>query len=477
MDERTQPEGSAGHGSRPGLQFPSANRVADAGAASTPLTDGGDIALRELMAVREIAHAFLTADHPQEVFQFALDRVSPVVGATFASVYLVDGASELMRLVAAYNWPARYRPWLGDMRVRLGFGPSGAAAAERRAIQIPDVFADPSLEDWQEVAEELGFRALVALPLQTRTRVLGAVTFYFADAGGFGGEQRGLLRIVADQMAATAEKAELIEELQRTNAALVESNAELERQYIAVIEARRLKDEFLSNVSHELRTPLTAVMGYIALMQEELSGPVTAGQAEDLAQAKTASERLLDLIDNLLELTTLKRGAIDLDVTEFDPREPLRVAADRARGRPPAVALRVDEPTIMLPPMRSDRGKISKIVMTLLGNAYKFTSKGEVRASLEVRDGRAIYSVQDTGIGIPASAHELVFDEFRQLDGSATRRYGGSGLGLALSRRLAHLLGGKISLESTPGEGSRFSLDVPLELEEPLTATPRAPTL
>jgi len=229
-------------------------------------------------------------------------------------------------------------------------------------------------------------------------------------------------------------------------------------------------------VSHELRTPLTAVMGYIALMQEELSGPVTAGQAEDLAQAKTASERLLDLIDNLLELTTLKRGAMNIDVTEFDPREPLRQAADKARGRPTTVALRVDEPTIMLPPMRSDRGKITKIVMTLLGNAYKFTSKGEVRASLEVRGGRAVYTVQDTGIGIPESAHELVFDEFRQLDGSATRRYGGSGLGLALSRRLAHLLGGEISLESTPGEGSRFSLDVPLELPE-APPFPRAPTL
>ena len=475
MDETVHSEGGAAQGARPAIQFPSDRRPAEQSA----LSDAGDVALRELMAVREIAHAFLTADRPQEVFQFALDRVSPVVGATFASVYLVDGASELMKLVAAYNWPARYRPWLGDMRVRLGFGPSGAAAGERRAIQIPDVFADPSLEDWQEVAEELGFRALVALPLQTRTRVLGAVTFYFADAGGFGGEQRGLLRIVADQMAATAEKAELIEELQRTNAALVESNSELERQYIALIEARRLKDEFLANVSHELRTPLTAVMGYIALMQEELSGPVTAGQAEDLAQAKTASERLLDLIDNLLELTTLKRGAIDLRISEFDPREPLRDAADRARGRPRSVALRVDEPTIMLPPMRSDSGKISKILMTLLGNAYKFTNKGEVHASLEVRDGRAIYSVQDTGIGIPAAAHQLVFDEFRQLDGSATRRYGGSGLGLALSRRLAHLLGGDISLESTPGEGSRFSLDIPLEVEELATATPtrRAPTL
>ena len=474
MDERVQP-GTAGHGTRPALQFPAERRSTADGGLPSAVAEGGDVALRELMAVREIAHAFLTADRPQEVFQFALDRVSPVVGATFASVYLVDGASELMRLVAAYNWPARYRPWLGDMRVRLGFGPSGAAAGERRAIQIPDVFADPTLEDWQEVAEELGFRALVALPLQTRTRVLGAVTFYFADAGGFGGEQRGLLRIVADQMAATAEKAELIEERQRANGALVESNAELERQYIAVIEARRLKDEFLANVSHELRTPLTAVMGYIALMQEELSGPVTAGQAEDLAQAKTASERLLDLIDNLLELTTLKRGAIDLEVTEFDPRDPLRDAADRTRGRPATVALRVDEPTVMLPTMRTDRGKITKIIMTLLGNAYKFTSRGQVRVSLEVKDGRAVYSVHDTGIGIPADAHELVFDEFRQLDGSATRRYGGSGLGLALSRRLAHLLGGDISLESTPGEGSCFSLDVPLEVPE-APASPRAPT-
>ena len=479
------------------LQFPTGARMSDAPAPTPPsappaavdtvngpqppvqgaLGEGGDAALRELMAVREIAHAFLTADRPQEVFQFALERVSPVVGATFASVYLVDGASELMRLVAAFNWPERYRPWLGDMRVRVGFGPSGAAAGERRAIHVPDVFADPSLEDWQEVAEELGFRALVALPLQTRARVLGAVTFYFADAGGFGGEQRGLLRIVADQMAATAEKAALIEELQRTNARLTETNAELERQYVAVIEARRLKDEFLANVSHELRTPLTAVMGYISLMQEGLSGPVSEGQAEDLALAKTASDRLLDLIDNLLELTTLKRGGLEIQLAEFDPREPLREAADKSRGRPGAVTLHLDEPTVMLPRMRSDRGKITKIIATLLGNAYKFTKKGEVHLGLAVRNGRVRYSVQDTGIGIPAEAHQLIFEEFRQLDGSATRSYGGSGLGLALSRRLAHLLGGEILVESAPGEGSRFTLDLPLELEPAAASTVRSPTL
>ena len=90
--------------------------------------------MRELMAVREVIHAFLTADRPEEVYQFALDRVSPLVGATFASVYLVDGASELMRLGAAHNWPQRFRPWLGETKVRLGFGPSGEAASERRTI-------------------------------------------------------------------------------------------------------------------------------------------------------------------------------------------------------------------------------------------------------------------------------------------------------------------------------------------------------
>src|ERR1700690_4105448 len=125
---------------------------------------------RELIAVREIVHAFLRADRPEDVFQFALDRVSPVVGASFASVYLVDGASELMRLAAAYNWPEHHRPWLGDMRVRVGFGPSGEAAGERGASEIPDVFADPDLEDWHDVARELDFRAIVALPLQTASR-------------------------------------------------------------------------------------------------------------------------------------------------------------------------------------------------------------------------------------------------------------------------------------------------------------------
>jgi signal transduction histidine kinase len=428
-----------------------------------PLQQPSETAVRELLAVREVAHAFLHADRPEEVFQFALERVRPLVGASFASVYLVDGASELMRLAASCNWPEKFRPWLGEMRVRLGFGPSGEAAAERRVIEVPDVFADPELEDWQEVATEIGFKSIVALPLQTGNQVLGTVTFYFDAAGAHTAESRGLLRIVADQMAATAEKAALIDEMRRANNALLEANDELERQYVAVLQAKRLKDEFLANISHELRTPLTAVMGYLSILQEELSGPLTQGQRDDLAHVKRASERLLSLIDDLLELTSLKRGGYDVAVEEFDPRVPLLDAARLVEGRDPDVALRVEEPAGPPPMLRSDRRKIEKILSSLLSNAYKFTHRGEVVASIAIRGDGVVYRLQDSGIGIPPAAQSIVFDEFRQVDGSETRQYGGSGLGLALARQLARALGGDILLESVEGEGSIFTVELPFE--------------
>lgn len=443
--------------------------------ASKPVlpASGQPESLRELMAVREIVHAFLNADRPEEVFQFALDRVSPLVGASFASVYLVDGVSELMHLAAACNWPARFRPWLGEMRVRLGFGPSGEAAAERRIIEVPDVFADADLEDWAEVATELGFRSLVALPLQTSARVLGAVTFYFGDAGRRSAESRGLMRLVADQMSATAEKASLIDQLRRTNAALTEANAQLEEQYAAVEEARRAKDEFLSNISHELRTPLTSVLGYISILQEELSGPLTEGQRHDLLHVKRSSERLLELIEDLLELTTLTRGDVSLFVEEFDPTLLLQEVIASTPGRPSDVELRVTEPPPFLPRVRSDRKKIARILVSLLRNAYKFTPRGHVEVGVDLSGDRIQFRVADTGIGIPREAQAIVFEAFRQVDGSVTRRYGGSGLGLALARRLSRLLGGDVELESAPGAGATFTVSLPLEFEPALDA--RAP--
>lgn len=189
----------------------------------------GGRAQKSLVIVRDILHASLNATDSGELFQFALERVSPAADASFASIYLVDGASEVMRLAAAYNWPERFRPVLGEVRVRMPFGPSGQAASERRVVRVEDVFADPDLEDWQEVAAELGFRAIVALPLVANTNVLGVLTFYFEDRSRIAEEALELMNIAADQIAAAAEKAQLSETLRRAEAALSDAEADRER--------------------------------------------------------------------------------------------------------------------------------------------------------------------------------------------------------------------------------------------------------
>jgi signal transduction histidine kinase len=427
------------------------------------LADASDFGLRELMAVREIAHAFHTAKRAEEVFQIALDRVSPLVGATFACVFVIDAGDEHMRLAAVHNWPQRYARFLRQMRVRLGSGPSGEAASERRAIEVLDVFADDSLADWQEVAMELGFRSFVALPLQSGPEVLGTVTFYFASANSVSPETRHLMWLVADQMAASAEKARLIDDLRKANLALKATNTELERQYADLLEARRIKDEFLANISHELRTPLTAVIGYISLMQEGLAGPMTDEQQQTLATVKDSSEQLLGLIADLLELTAMKRGELETIVEEIDPRDPLRDAVDVARGRRDGVRFELVEPE-SVPVMLSDRRTVAKALAALLENAFKFTRQGSVRASVAVEDGRVIYEIADTGIGIPEDSRELVFEEFRQVDGTQTREFGGSGLGLSLARRLARLVHGDVTLAPARGSGSTFRLELPLRV-------------
>ena len=425
-----------------------------------PAADGSDFGLRELMVVREIVHAFHTAERPGDVYQFALDRVTPLVGAAFACVYLVEKDTDLMTLGAVHNWPQKYARFLSQLRVRMGHGPSGLAASERRVVEVSDVFSDANASDWRDVANELGFKSLVALPLQTGETVLGAITFYFANAGAASAEARHLFQMVADQMAATAEKARLIDDLRTANAALETSNAELERQYLALLDARRVKDEFLANISHELRTPLTTVIGYISLMQEGLAGPVTQDQQQTLSHVKTSSEQLLSLIGDLLELTQLRRGGGEVTVTRFDIRDPMTEVVEMTPGRRPDVLLDVTMPPSTA--IESDRRLIRKILGALLSNAYKFTHSGHVAFGAAVVGDRVRYSVQDSGIGIPKDAESYIFEEFRQLDGTSTRQYGGTGLGLTLARRFARLLGGDILVTSAEGVGTTFIVDLPL---------------
>jgi len=180
-----------------------------------PWPEGADVSL-----LRDLTHALAQAEHPRDALQFALDRLCPAVHATGGAVFLLDPVGEAMQLAAAHGWPASARPWLGALRVEVGRGPSGEAVAERRVIEIADVLGDPALAEWHPVATELGFHALMAVPLLTHDGIHGAVTVYFPDAGAVPVRTRALVRASADLMAAMVERGALAERLRRAEAAV-----------------------------------------------------------------------------------------------------------------------------------------------------------------------------------------------------------------------------------------------------------------
>lgn len=436
---------------------------------------------RELRAAREIAHAFLTAARPSEVYRFALERIVPLVGAAFGCVFLrVEDEAEpgLLRVVAAQNWPGEFAEYLNSLRVRMGNGPTGQAFAENRMIEVWDVFADPALEDWWESARELGWRSSVSIPLSFRGGPMGAITFYFRGSEEFDEADRSLLRLVADQLAAVAEKAHLIDDLQQANGRLREQNVELEARFREAEEARRLKNEFLANVSHELRTPLTAIIGYAYLLREGLSGELQGEQTVAVEKIETAATTLMGLINDLLDLTHLKLGRTTIEPEVCDALALGRAALSTVASPPAHLEVRIEAPPEEMP-VFTDPTQVLRILQNLLSNAFKFTPRGSVTLRIRVGDSRpgladgsapavpgVRWEVEDTGIGIAPEDHEIIFDEFRQVDGSSTRIYGGTGLGLALSRGLARRLGGEMTVRSVPGEGSTFTLVLPADLPE-----------
>ncbi|MGQ0814135.1 MAG: GAF domain-containing sensor histidine kinase [Gemmatimonadota bacterium] len=419
---------------------------------------------RELELSREIADAFLRAQHPLELYRIALAQVTPLIEASFASVFLVDEAEpELLKLVCAHNWPQASARFLGQLRIRAGRGPTGQALVTRKPVEVSDVFAEPTLRDWWEPARELGFTSLISLPLERAGRAVGALTFYYDKPHSFTSEERHILLLIATQLSALVERAQLVQDLRAENQQLRAHNAELSAQVGEAEAARRLKNEFLANISHELRTPLTSILGYTFLLRNQI-GPVSEEQGNALAKIDHAAAALLRMINDLLELTTIKLDRADVAIGPEDAVLLAKRAAEIAGAPSNDVTFRL----LAMPeriPIETDGDKVVKILDNLLSNALKFTQRGEV--SLTVRqagprsDRRVEWTVKDTGIGIPADQLEHIFDEFRQVDGSSTRLYGGTGLGLALSLALANLLGGEIMADSEAGAGSTFVLRLP----------------
>lgn len=241
------------------------------------------------------------------------------------------------------------------------------------------------------------------------------------------------------------------------------ANLDLRRKNDQILEANRLKSAFLANVSHELRTPLNAIIGYADLLNQGIYGELASRQQPAVEGIGTRAQDLLSLINDILDLAKIEAGRLDLKIEEFEltslMSEVLETAKVLAVDKVIEIRWSGQESEVIL---RTDRQKLHQILLNLINNAVKFTMEGHISIDTEMDEGDdVVFHVRDSGVGIPESELAVIFDEFRQVDGTSTREFGGTGLGLAISRKFSSQLGGELSAESALGVGSVFTLRIP----------------
>jgi PAS domain S-box-containing protein len=264
---------------------------------------------------------------------------------------------------------------------------------------------------------------------------------------------------------------QLEDRIRRATLELEERNRRLEWQSFELQKASRLKSEFLANMSHELRTPINVILGYTSLMRERIYGVLTDQQDQALTKTYQTSQHLLDLINDILDLSKIEAGKMPLHVESVYIHAVVEEISESLvpmlRGK--AISYTTDvEPD--LAPIRTDRTKLKQVLLNLLSNAIKFTQQGRVSLCVTgVEGGSGVrITVEDTGIGIMSEHLDAIFEDFRQIDQSHTREYGGTGLGLSITKKLLTLLGGVVEVHSSYGSGTRFVIELPS-----LTAPPR----
>jgi signal transduction histidine kinase len=263
---------------------------------------------------------------------------------------------------------------------------------------------------------------------------------------------------------------ELEQRIRAATADLAEQNARLQWQSQEVERANRLKSEFLASMSHELRTPINALIGYSALLLDGVLGDVNPRQQDALGRGRAAAEHLLALINDILDLAKIEAGKMPLHLEPVSLRD---VTLEVTQQIEPMVRKKQLEFVIDVAPdcpvIHSDRTKIKQVLLNLLSNAVKFTNRGHVSVEARRAQGGVRIDVIDTGIGIRPTDLQAIWEDFRQVDQSRTREFGGTGLGLSITRKLLERLGGSVAVQSVYGEGSTFSVYLPLVV--PITNT------
>ncbi|WP_254447481.1 HAMP domain-containing protein [Sphingomonas sp. ID1715] len=457
------------------------------------------------------------------VSNLIMSELAPLVNAQYGVFYVTEREENETRLKLAASYGAENKAALKD-EFELREGLVGQAAADRRPIVLKDVPADfirigsglghakpanvavlPALfeDDVKAVIELASFgefnethQSFLDQLMESVGIVLNTIAATMRTEGLLKQSQLLTQELQARQTELTTKQEELHatnEELQEKAQLLENEKKQVEAKNIEIEMARRAveekaeqlaltskyKSEFLANMSHELRTPLNSLLILSKLLADNPQGNLNEKQTEFARTIHSAGSDLLSLINDILDLSKIESGTVSIEVGDM-PMSTLKQHMDRTfrqLAQDKGLRFDVDFDTSLPLSIRTDEKRLQQVVLNLLSNAFKFTAQGGVTLSVKtVKHGwstnhpvlrgadRAIaIAVTDTGIGIPEDKQKLIFEAFQQADGTTSRKYGGTGLGLSISREIARLLGGELQVRSRPGEGSTFTLFIPLE--------------
>jgi signal transduction histidine kinase len=380
-------------------------------------------------------------------------RATQLSGTDAGVIYEYDERREVFVPRATDGLEAAIVETMLATPVRKGEGATGQLAQLHEPIQLPDILAAPAESRVRGALVGAGYRALLAVPLVREDHLLGGLTVIRKSTGEFTSEVIALMRTFATQSALAIQNARLFLEIE-------DKSRQLEV-------ASQHKSEFLANMSHELRTPLNAIIGFSEVLTERMFGDLNEKQEEYLKDIYASGTHLLSLINDILDLSKIEAGRMELELSDFHlPTaldSALTLVRERAGRRSIALHTHIDN---RLGQIQADERKVRQVVLNLLSNAIKFTPEGgriEVRAA--PKDGLVEVSVSDTGVGIAPEDQEAVFEEFRQV-GTADKKVEGTGLGLTLCRKFVELHGGKIWVKSQLGAGSTFTFTIPVRRGE-----------
>jgi signal transduction histidine kinase len=411
--------------------------------------------VEQLTALGEVGRAVVSTLDLETVLTTIVSRAVELSGLDGGIVSEYDEATDEFVQRAASQTQPGLASTLRGMRYQRGEGAIGWTAITRQPVQVPDITV-PGAYDSRVRASliQSGVRAVLAVPMIHQERLIGCLGVTRNRPGDFPPETIDLLRTFATQSALAIQNARLFREIE-------DKSRQLEV-------ASQHKSEFLANMSHELRTPLNAIIGFSEVLTDRMFGELNEKQEEYLKDIYASGTHLLSLINDILDLSKIEAGRMELELTDFHlPTaldNALTLVRERAARRSITLNISIDE---RLGEVRADERKIRQVVLNLLSNAIKFTPEGgriEIAAA-EPKDGSVEVSVSDTGIGIAPEDQEAVFEEFRQV-GTAQKKAEGTGLGLTLCRKFIELHGGRIWVKSQVGQGSTFTFTIPVRQGE-----------